>query len=118
MYSFYFYGPSAYPFNLPKVAERMEEAHAQFMDSWGTRNAAREFYRRATTIAGNPELSARAAYMLDLCDKQPTASIHRDRPSIAEQPREGYEMLTTKFAGTETGKTILSRCSVYRLNSW
>ncbi len=105
--------PTAYPFNMQKLAERMESGSEAFMAVYGSRRTARGFYQRAVRHNADRELAARAAYMIDLCDKQPAASLHK-KPTIAEQSREGYNLLMQKYRDTETGKRILSQCSVYR----
>lgn len=105
--------PSAYPFNNQKLAERMESGSNAFMAVYGSRRTARGFYQRAVRHNADRELAARAAYMIDLCDKQPAASLH-EKPTIKEQSRDGYNLLMQKYRDTETGKRILSQCSVYR----
>ena len=112
-YRFFYFGPSAYPLNIPGVAERMEQAQETFLREYGSRAAARAWYARAVDHNADRELAARAAYMLDLCDKQPATSLH-DRPTIAEQSREGYDLLMRRYRDTRAGREILSRCSVYR----
>lgn len=110
---FSYFGATAWPLNIPGVAERMESAEEEFYREYGSRQAARAWYEKAVADNADRELAARAAYMLDLCDKQPATSLH-SRPTIAEQPREGYGLLMRRYRDTETGGKILSRCSVYR----
>ena len=107
------YRPSSYPFNIEKLAERMDRTEEEFMEVYGSRRTARRFYERAVRHNADREVAARAAYMLDLCDKQPAASLH-EKPTIKEQKRDGYTLLMQKYRDTETGQRILSQCSVYR----
>lgn len=113
MINFYFIGPTSYPFNQKDLAERMDRSMEEFMEGYGARNRAREFYQQVIKLDTDRELAARAAYMLDLCSKQPETSLH-DRPKIQDQSREGYNLLIEKYRDTRMAREILSQCSVYR----
>lgn len=110
---FSYFGPSAYPFNIPVVAERMERAQEAFLREYGSRAPARTYYRKTMERTKDRELAAFCANMLDLCDKQPQTSFH-PRVAIKDQPREGYDLLLTKYRDTRYAKAALSQCSVYR----
>ena len=91
----------------------MEQAQETFLREYGSRAAARAWYARAVDHNADRELAARAAYMMDLCDKQPASRMY-EGVSIDRQPREGYNLLMQKYRDTKMGKGILSQCSVYR----
>ena len=110
---FSYFGPSAYPFNLPVVAERMERAQETFLREYGSRAPARRYYAKTMERTKDRELAAFCANMLDLCDKQPQTSFH-PRVTIKDQPREGYDLLLTKYRDTRYAKAALSQCSVYQ----
>lgn len=110
----YYYRATAYPFNIKGVAERMEKAEETFMAEYGSRTLAREYFTRAMESTRNPELAARCAYMIDLCNKQPQTSMH-EVPTIEEQDRTGYNLLITKYRDTRYARQVLSQCSIYKL---
>ncbi|MGE3801966.1 MAG: hypothetical protein AB7H80_13175 [Candidatus Kapaibacterium sp.] len=113
LYRYYHFGPTAYPFNVPRVGERMEEAEKYFMELYGARRQARSYYEKVMRQTKDRELAAHCAYMLDLCDKQPQTSL-QERTEPSTQKREGYELLISKYRDTKYAKGVLSQCSVYR----
>lgn len=114
MIRYYYYRATAYPFNLKGVAERMEKAEENFMAEYGGHAKARDYFTRAMEGTKNPELAARCAYMIDLCNKQPQTTLHPVK-SIEEQDRTGYNLLMTKYRDTRYAKWVLSQCSIYKL---
>ncbi|MCB0712934.1 MAG: hypothetical protein KDD67_11450 [Ignavibacteriae bacterium] len=113
LYRYFHFGPTAYPFNIPRVGERMEEAEKYFMELYGSRRQARSYYEKVMEQTKDRELAAHCAYMLDLCDKQPQTSLH-PRTEPHTQKREGYELLISKYRDTKYAREVLSQCSVYR----
>ena len=109
---YFHFGPTSYPFNIPRVAERMEEAEKHFMERYGARSQARKYYKKVMRQTKDRELAAHCAYMIDLCDKQPQTSLH-SRTTPKTQQREGYELLITKYRDTRYAQAVLSQCSVY-----
>ena len=113
MMRYFYYRGTAYPFNVQGVAERMTKAEETFKQEYGIRNLAREYFRRTMENTDNLELASHAAYMMDLCSKQPTSILYRP-VTIKEQDRTGYQLLITKYRDTEFSKWVLSQCSVYK----
>ena len=102
-----------YPMNIPEIADRLEKELDYYLDYFGLHQNAREWYEQVVRLNADAELAARAAYMMDLCDKQPASRMYEGVP-VDRQPREGYNLLMQKYRDTEMGKAILSQCSVYR----
>jgi hypothetical protein len=110
---YHYYRPTNYPFNIAGVAERMESSHQAFMQLYGARAQARNFYQKAYNSTDNPEVRAQAAYMMDICKKRAQTSLH-EHVTSEDQDRTGYNLIAASYGDTRFGRYILRNCSVYK----
>lgn len=107
------YSPTSWPFNVAGISSRIDSTTHTYIERYGSRKQARDYYMMAMNATANRELAAHCAYLLDLCAKRPQTTL-QEMKNANNQDRTGYDMLLTKYRETQFSKRILSQCSTYK----
>ncbi|MEZ4888531.1 MAG: hypothetical protein R3E32_27655 [Chitinophagales bacterium] len=102
------YGVGTYPFNLASMTDTLQNSIEHFIEQYGTRDIAMNYYKKVLDGAknNNRELGAKAAYLAKYCQENPQASIHAGND---EDPTYA-KILINDFGDTEFFKEIIEEC--------
>lgn len=102
---YYDFGAGLYPLNIPKFAEALQYKFDNFLDEYGYRKKAADYYQKAAQVTKDSELGAKAAYYAYLAEETPFASFVE-----GTQNASLIKLLTTKYSRTKFFDELKATC--------
>ena len=96
----------SYPLNISPTDTQLYEGEQQFLTQYGNRKAAIDYYKKTIETSSNPEMAAKAAYLIKLSQLNPQASFQ-----LPDTPDLTYtNLLQKKYNNTQFYADIIKQC--------
>ena len=96
----------SYPLNISPTDTQLYEGEQQFLTQYGNRKAAIDYYKKTIETSSNPEMAAKAAYLIKLSQLNPQASFQL--PDTTDLTYTN--LLQKKYNNTQFYADIIKQC--------
>ena len=115
----YEFHSSSYPFTLPTLSQEMARREQNFLNVYGTRFLAREYYEKVAAATKDDELAAESLELAQRCSIKAFGPLHGYGKydfgrNLPPPTRDYFRELHERYAKTKFHQRLLEECPAFR----